>query len=318
MISVIITNYNGKRYLDRCLSSLSVQTMQDFEVIVVDNGSSDGSVDYLESQFPEVRIVKNEKNLGFAGGVNSGIEVAKGDYILTLNNDTQADKDFVKNLTEAMESDGEVGMCASKMLFCNGSVNSAGLCFSRSGAVWDRGMSEPDFGQYDKVEDVFGPCAGAALYRRSMLDEIGLFDEDFFMYMEDVDLAFRARLAGWRCLYVPDAKVYHVHGGTAGFGSDLSVYYGNRNVLWYVVKDFPAKILITSLPWIVGRNLAVIPYYVLKGQGKIILRSKWDALRGVPSILRKRRGVVRKVPDEEIKRYMTTWSDVKRPQNVDR
>ena len=289
------------------------QTRRDIEVIVVDNGSSDGSTDYLESQFPEVRIVQNEKNRGFAGGVNSGIEVAKGDYILTLNNDTQVDKDFVKCLSEAMDSDEKVGICASKMLFCDGSINSTGICLSQSGAAWDRGMSEPDVGQYDEMEDVFGSCAGAALYRKAMLDEIGLFDEDFFMYMEDVDLAFRARLAGWRCLYVPKAKVYHVHGGTAGFGSDFSVYYGNRNVLWYVIKDFPTKILITSLPWILGRNLAVIPYYALKGQGKIILRSKWDALKGVPRMMRKRKRVVRKVSAKDISKHVKRWGDVREP-----
>ena len=313
VISVIILNYNGKRYLERCLSTLLAQTRRDIEVIMVDNGSTDGSIDYLECQFPEVRIVKNEKNLGFAGGVNSGIRVAKGDCILTLNNDTQVDKDFVKCLSEAMDSDEKVGMCASKMLFCDGSINSAGICLSQSGAAWGRGMSELDLGQYDEMKDVFGPCAGAALYRRAMLDEIGLFDEDFFMYMEDVDLAFRARLAGWRCLYVPDAKVYHVHGGTAGFGSDFSVYYGNRNVLWYVIKDLPIVLLIYYIPWILGRNLAVIPYYALKGKGRTILRSKFDALKGVPLMLRKRKGIVRKVPAKEISKYIMRWSDVREP-----
>ncbi|HII07513.1 MAG TPA: glycosyltransferase family 2 protein [Methanotrichaceae archaeon] len=146
-----------------------------------------------------------------------------------------------------------------------------------------------------------------------MLDEIGLFDEDFFMYMEDVDLAFRARLAGWSCLYVPSANVHHVHGGTAGFGSDLSVYYGNRNVLWYAIKDFPTRLLISSLPWIVGRNLAVIPYYALRGQGWTILRSKIDALRGLLLMLRKRKEVLRKVSEKEISKHIKTWSDVRGP-----
>lgn len=313
MISVVVLNYNGRRYLKKCISSLSVQSYGDFEVIVVDNGSTDGSVEYLKTHFPQVKIVRNESNLGFAGGINAGIEHAEGKYILTLNNDTQADMNFVERLAEAMDSDEAVGMCASKMLFLDGRINSTGICLSRSGAAWDRGMFEPDEGQYEELEEVFGPCAGAALYRKEMLDEIGLFDEDFFLYMEDVDLAFRARLAGWRCIYVPGAEVYHFHGGTAGFGSDLAVYYGNRNIVWYTLKNFPTGILITSLPWIVGRNLAVIPYYMLLGQGKTILRSKLDALKGVLKMLRKRSELVRRVPDREISRYIMTWSTIKRP-----
>lgn len=311
-ISVVILNFNGKRYLEKCLSSLDAQTYEDFEVIVVDNASSDESVDYLKAQFPWVRIVKNENNLGFAGGTNSGIRQAQGKYILTLNNDTQVDKRFLEYLIGPMQSDKSVGMCASKMLFLDSRINSAGICLSRSGASWDRGMFEPDQGQYDSPEEVFGPCAGAALYRREMLEEIGLFDEDFFLYMEDVDLAFRGRLAGWRCVYVPQAKVYHHHGGTAGFRSDLSVYYGNRNVIWYAVKDFPTGLLITSLPFILSRNLAAIIYYAMKGQGRVILGSKLDALVGVPKMLRKRRQVMRRVPEVDIARFVKTWSSIKR------
>jgi GT2 family glycosyltransferase len=311
IISVVVLNFNGKRYLEKCLSSLASQTYEDFEVIVVDNASSDGSVDCLKAQFPWARIVKNEKNLGFAGGTNSGIRQARGDYILTLNNDTQVDRCFLECLVKPMQSDKSIGMCASKMLLPDGRINSAGICISRSGAAWDRGMFEPDDGQYDCREEVLGPCAGAALYRKKMLDEIGLFDEDFFLYMEDVDLAFRAKLAGWKCIYVPEAVVHHHHGGTAGFGSDLAVYYGNRNAIWYAVKDFPIGLLLISLPWIVGRNLAVIPYYALRGQGKTIFRSKLDALRGLPSMLKKRKSILRRVPEKELKRYINTWANIK-------
>lgn len=311
MISVVILNFNGKRYLEKCLSSLESQTYRDFEVIVVDNASSDGSVDFLEAQFPWVRIIENEKNLGFAGGTNSGIRRAEGEYILTLNNDTQVDRRFLECLVGPMQSDKGVGMCAAKMLLPDGRINSTGICLSRSGAAWDRGMFESDRGQYNSHEEIFGACAGAALYRKEMLREIGLFDEDFFLYMEDVDLAVRAKLAGWKCIYVPEAVVYHHHGGTAGFGSDLAVYYGNRNVIWYAVKDFPTGLLLASLPWIVGRNLAVIPYYALRGQGKTILRSKLDALLGLPGMLKKRKSIVRRVPERELKRYINTWANIK-------
>jgi GT2 family glycosyltransferase len=316
-ISVVVLNFNGKRHLEKCISALAEQTHDNYEVIIVDNASSDGSVEYLESQFPWVTLIKNEKNLGFSGGINSGIKEANGDYILTLNDDTYADKHFLEYILEPMCSHADVGMCACKMLFPDGRINSTGICLSRSAAAWDRGMLEPDDGRYNAQEEVFGPCAGAALYRKKMLDEIGLFDEDFFLYIEDVDLAFRGRLAGWKCIYVPRAKVYHYHGGTAGYGSDLSVYYGNRNVIWYAVKDFPRWLLITSLPFIAARNLAVIPYYALHGKGRVILKSKMDALMGVPRMLGKRGKIARKVPEKEIKRFMKTWSDIKRAYDVD-
>ncbi len=312
MISIVVLNFNGKQYLDDCLTSLAAQTFRNFEVIVVDNGSTDGSQEYVKAYFPWVKIIKNDKNLGFAGGTNAGIRQADGDYILTLNNDTQADRRFLECLKEPM-SDRSVGMCASKMLFPDGRINSTGMCISRSGAAWDRGMLEPDVGRYDSEEEVFGPCAGAALYRKEMLDEIDLFDEDFFLFMEDVDLAFRGRLAGWKCVYVPKARVYHHHSGTAGFGSDLSVYYGNRNVIWYVIKDFPIGLLITSLPFILARNLAVFPYYALRGQGRVILKSKIDALKGIPKMLKKRRDIPCKVLDEEIGMFVKTWCSMKRP-----
>ncbi len=311
LISVIVLNYNGKGFLNSCLSSLASQTYSDFEVIVVDNGSRDGSPEYIEENYPWVRLAKNDENLGFAGGTNVGIRAAKGEFIITLNNDSRADSRFIEELIKPM-ADPEVGVCAAKMLFPDGRINSAGICISRSGAAWDRGMFEPDRGQYEFVEEVFGACAGAALYRREMLDEIGLFDEDFFLYLEDVDLAFRARLAGWKCLYVPGARVIHHHGGTAGVGSDLAVYYGNRNIVWYPIKDFPFRLLITSLPFIVARNLAVVPYYALRGQGGVILKSKLDALKGVVKMMEKRKDVVRRADYSQINRFVEIWGGIKR------
>jgi hypothetical protein len=310
LISVIVLNYNGRGFLNGCLTSLASQTYSDFEVIVVDNGSRDGSPEYIEENYPWVRLAKNDENLGFAGGTNVGIRAAKGEFIITLNNDSRADSRFIEELIKPM-ADPEVGVCAAKMLFPDGRINSAGICISRSGAAWDRGMFEPDRGQYEFVEEVFGACAGAALYRREMLDEIGLFDEDFFLYLEDVDLAFRARLAGWKCLYVPGARVIHHHGGTAGVGSDLAVYYGNRNIVWYPIKDFPFRLLITSLPFIVARNLAVIPYYALRGQGGVILKSKLDALKGVVKMMGKRKDVMRRADYSQINRFVEIWGRMK-------
>jgi len=311
MISVIIVNYNGRHFLDACLSSLINQTFQDIEIILVDNASTDGTAGYIRRNYPSVIIIENAENRGFAGGINDGIRVARGNYILTLNNDTTADPQFVEHLKNAMDNEDTIGMCAAKMLFPDGRINSAGMCISRSGAAWDRGMFSLDAGQFNIPEEVFGPCAGAALYRKKLLDEIGLFDEDFFLFMEDVDLAFRARLAGWRCMYVPQARVIHIHGGTAGYKSDISIYYGNRNLLWYVVKNFPLTMLIEYLPWIIGRNIGVIPYHILNGKGRVIINAKTDALLNIRTVIKKREPRRIKGSNQNIKRWMHAWCGIR-------
>ncbi|HTX43647.1 MAG TPA: glycosyltransferase family 2 protein [Methanocella sp.] len=311
LASVIVVNYNGKQYLKRCMDALLRQTYPSLEVILVDNGSSDGSAEYVKGSYPSVRTVEAAENLGFARGNNVGIRAARGEFIATLNNDTEAAPGWLEALVGAMAADEGVGMCASKMLRMDDPtlIDSTGICVSRSGACWDRGMFQKDVGQFEAAEEVFGPCAGAALYRKSMLDAVGLFDEDFVSYMEDTDLAFRCRLAGWKCRYVPGAVVYHVHGGTAGYVSPYTVYYGNRNIVWYPLQDFPLPLLLTSLPFIVGRSLAVIPYYVLKGHGVTILRAKLDALLGIPKALGKRRHG----GNGDINKFIRTWADIKKP-----
>ena len=308
MISVVIVNFNGQRFLDGCLASITAQSYKEFETIIVDNASTDGSVEHVINKYPWVRLIENRENRGFAGGTNDGIRVSTGEYVLTLNNDTIAEPHFIGELKRVMEGDPTLGMCASKMLFPDRKINSTGICISRSGAAWDRGMFEDDRGQYDKGEEIFGPCAGAALYRKKMLDEIGLFDEDFFLFMEDVDLAFRARLAGWNCLYVPSARVIHFHGGTAKFRSDLSIYYGNRNILWYVVKNFPIRTLFLCLPWIIGRNCGVIPYYILKNHGMAVIRAKIDAIRGIGKILQKRKTVQTNISESGLNQWIEPWA----------
>jgi GT2 family glycosyltransferase len=308
LVSVVIVNYNGKKFLSECIESLYAQSYPDFEILVVDNASVDGSIEFLTSGFPAVRIIRNPANLGFAGGMNAGILDARGPFILALNNDTRMDRDCIKRLVDVMVHDHSIGMCAAKLLFYDQRINSTGICISRSGAAWDRGMFEADTGQFDTSEEVFGPSAAAALYRREMFDDIGLFDKDFFLYMEDVDIAFRGQLAGWKCIYIPEAVVYHYHGGTAGFQSDLTVYYGNRNILWIPFKNYPLSLLLSSLPWIIGRTIGVIPYYAVRGQGKIILRSKIDGVRGILKMIKKRRTVKRGTPIKGIMKFLYTWA----------
>jgi len=314
LISVVVLNYNGKKYLSGCFSSLFLQTYSKMEVILVDNASTDGSIEYMQENFPWVKIISQSTNRGFSGGTNAGILAAKGDFILTLNNDTIVDSHLLEEIVRPMLADSRVGICGTKMLFPDGRINSTAICISRSGAAWDRGMGESDNGQYDVAEEVFGACAGAALYRHAMLEEIGLFDEDFFLYMEDVDLAFRAQLSGWRCMYIPKARVIHVHGGTSDPGSDTSVYYGNRNLLWYTVKNFPKRTLLIFSLWIIGRNIAVIPYYFLRNKGRTIIKAKVDSLKGLPEMIKKRSKIKKTVSVEEIEKWIQVWSKAKFPK----
>lgn len=307
MISIIIPNYNGKHFLGGCLSSIALQSYRDFETILVDNASHDGSVAFVKENFPWTSILVNPENLGFAGGTNAGIRIARGQYILTLNNDTRLEPDFLREMSVAMESNPRTGIIAPKMLLMDGRINSTGMCISRSGAAWNRGMFENDNGQYSAPDRVIGACAGAALFRRSLFNDIGLFDEDFFLYHEDVDLSFRAFLAGWDCLYWPKAVVWHVNSGTLEYGSDLCIYYVNRNILWFVVQSYPARLLITSLPWILGRTLASVAFYSLNGHLRVIMRSKKDALSGMVSAVKKRVSVKRRIPYEKITRFVRTW-----------
>jgi hypothetical protein len=306
LVSIVIVNYNGIHFLEDCLPAIFSQNYCPFEVILIDNASADGSVDYVRKQFPDVKITLQQKNLGFSGGANAGIREAQGEFILTMNPDTTVTPEFIVELVKPM-TDPKVGMCAPKMILPNGRINSTGICISRSGAAWDRGMNEDDDGMYDRAGEVFGPCGGAALYRRAMLDETGLFDEDFFLYMEDVDLAFRGQLFGWKCLYVPTARVIHVHSGSVREESDLAVYHGNRNIIWYAFKNFPKRILLTSFPWIIGRNIGVIPYYLIRGQGLVILRAKVDAVKGLRSMIRKRAGIQKNIRDRETGRWIQMW-----------
>jgi GT2 family glycosyltransferase len=308
LVSIVVVNYNGKKFLHDCFSALFCQTYVPLEIIMVDNASSDDSIAFIRRNFPPVVIIAETENRGFAGGTNAGIRQARGQFIVTLNNDTIVSPDFVEEIIKPMVNDPSVGVCGSKMVLPDGRINSTAICISRSCAAWDRGMGEPDSGQYDLTEEVFGACAGAALYRKSMLDEIGLFDEDFFLYMEDVDLAYRVHLAGWKCIYEPKARVVHIHGGTAGFKSDLSTYYGNRNIIWTVYKNWPARTILLCLPWLLVRNSADIFYYAKMGMLSTIVRAKKDSILGMIPMIKKRRTIRKTADPRVLEKWIHVWS----------
>ncbi len=309
LVSVIIVNYNGVHLLKDCLDSLRSQTLSDFEVILVDNASSDSSVKFVKEGYPEVRVIVNNDNLGFGGGNNRGIKASRAGYIALLNNDTKAHRRWLESLVEAAESDKTIGMCASKILnFDNPEIiDNTGLLMYPDGLARGRGRLEKDRGQYDRLEEVFIPSGCAAFYRRKMLDEIGLFDEDFFLYLDDVDMGLRARMAGWRCVYVPDAIVYHRYSATADPYSPLKAYLVERNRVWVVIKYFPLRMILMS-PFYTSLRYLFQAYGILSGRGAvnrlaksesmfntigIVLKAYLSALRMSGKMIRKRKEIAR-------------------------
>ncbi len=308
LISVIVLTWNGRRFLADCLGSLVGQTMWDFEVILVDNGSSDGTADYVREQFPWVRLVILPENVGFAEGNNRGLEEARGEFIVTLNNDTLARPEFLEELVRPAKADPRVGMVAAKMLnfFDPGRIDSVGVKVAGNGMGYNIGVGEQDRGQYDEPAEVFGPCAGAALYRRAMLDQVGFFDPEFFAYYEDLDLAWRGRLAGWRCVTAPGAVVYHVHSATSGKMSPFTVYQVQRNKWFTLIKNWPASLILRRLPWIISFDLGGLVLALLRGQGWAALRARGDVLKSMSRLLAKRRLVQagRRLTTAEIARFL--------------
>ncbi len=240
-ISIIIPNWNGAHHLPGCLNSLRAQTLQDHEILVVDNASTDESRTVL-ARYPEVRVLLLEQNRGFTGACNEGFANAQGEIAILLNNDTEADSHWLAEIATAFEAHSDVGLVASKMLLFDrrDTFHTAGDFVTLDGLPHNRGVWEQDVGQYDHLAYVFGACGGSAAYRRAMLDEIGLLDDDFFFSLEDVDLAWRAQLAGWRCLFVPTAVVYHKL--KASGGGVTASFYDGRNRLWMLAKNYPADL----------------------------------------------------------------------------
>ncbi|HVF01245.1 MAG TPA: glycosyltransferase family 2 protein [Rubrobacteraceae bacterium] len=269
-VTVVIPNWNGERFLSLCLGSLRQQSFRDFETVLVDNSSTDSSVAFVSRNFPEVRTLSLDENKGFSAAVNAGIRASRSEYVALLNNDTEANPGWLEALVRAAGSHPEAGHFASKLVdFQNRLLlDGAGDALRRSGLPYRLGHGELDHGQYNSLAFVFGACAAAALYRRSTLDEVGLFDEDFFAYCEDGDLSFRAQLAGYRCLYVPDAIVYHVgSASTGGKRSMTATRLGTQNGVNLLVKNLPATIAWRSLPSLLAGQLSRIVFTSFSSTG---------------------------------------------------
>lgn len=308
--SVIIPNWNGAQHLPTCLDALRRQTWRDFETIVVDNNSQDTSRRLLAERYPEARVVALPENRFFAGGVNAGIAVARGDVIVLLNNDTEADENWLIELKKALDAHPEAGMAASKLrLFDRRAIlHSAGDFYRRDGVPGNRGVWEEDRGQYDDDVWVFSACGAASAYRRSLLDETGLLDEDFYGYCEDVDLAFRAQLLGHRCLFVPTAIVYHKLSATGG--GPIASYYCGRNFVNVIVKDMPSGLLRRHWPRLLRAQVAYVVEslrHLREPAARARLRGQFAAIRQLPAMLRKRRRIQagRRLSDDELERMLS-------------
>jgi GT2 family glycosyltransferase len=305
LASVVIPNWNGLAHLPTCLEALRAQTYPHLEVIVVDNGSSDGSQDYITREYPEARLLALNQNLGLTGGNNLGFRAAKGEILISLNNDTEAEPGFVESLVAALLDRPEAGMATAKLRLFDprDTLHSAGDGYRVDGIPFNRGVWQRDEGQFDQPGWIFGGCGGAVAYRRAMLDQVGLFDESFFMYCEDVDLNWRSQLAGWRCWYTPEAVVYHKL--SASGAGPVASYYTGRNTVWVIAKNYPGALLRKYWTRILRAQWAVSYAALRAWRGRAArarLRGQFAGFLGWPRMMGKRRTIqaARRVTDEYI------------------
>lgn len=308
-ITVIVVNFNGRQHLVHCLAALQSQSRKADQIIVVDNGSTDGSAEFVRCSYPWVEFLPLEHNLGFAGGNTAGLERACGDYIVLLNNDTKPHPDWLQNLCNCAERLPDVGIVASHMTNWHGThTDTAGDGCSVTGRGYKlhQGQSTriPIESRY-----VFSACAGAALYKRAMLEEVGFLEESFFMNGEDTDLAFRARLAGWKAYLCAEAIVRHRVGGSQRLYSRRHIYYATRNHIWLFVRCMPTRLLIKYLPSLLLQVLIYLVAAARHRQPRAYLEGLYAAAAGLPRTLRQRRSIqkLQRIPVEEIEKELTPF-----------
>jgi GT2 family glycosyltransferase len=307
--------------LRKCMDGLRAQTRRDFEIVVIDNSGRGLATGLGE----DVRVLPMSHNVGYGAAINKAFETSSAPFLVTLNDDTHPCPGWFAALVAAAESDSQVGMCASQVLLDARALDSAGMLIYGDGSSKQRGHGDPPE-SYRQMEEVLFPSASAALYRRAMLDQIGLFDEDFFLYCEDTDLGLRARRAGWRCLYVPEARVEHRYSHSAGRVSKLKAYYVERNRIFVAMKNFPLRMLAALPVYGTARYLAHV-MSAFSGSGKsgafqggiagmlgIVLRSHIDLLLASPRIFRQRTWIhsTARISDGEFARLLSRHSTTAR------
>jgi GT2 family glycosyltransferase len=300
LVSILIVNYNGRELIVNCLKALEEQSFKDFEIVIIDNGSTDESLNvignFLKTSFLSslMKLIPLDRNAGFTGGSLEGLKYACGQYIALLNNDAEPEGKWLVELVKAMVEDPSSGICASKMIVHGTDIiDSAGDGFSTALKGFVEGERQKSL-SYNEKRYVFGACGGAALCRRKMIDQIGFLDEDFFLIHEDIDLNFRAQLNGWKALYVPAAIVYHKVRSSIGHMSDTAVYYTLRNSEFVRIKNVPLPIFIRCLPEYVIWSLMEFAYFVIKHKKlKLYFKAKADAIRMLPEMLKKRARIMK-------------------------
>jgi GT2 family glycosyltransferase len=293
-VSIIIVTWNGRRFLDDCLAAVAAQTRVNAETILVDNASTDGTVEHVRERYPWVRLVPLPENAGFSGGNNAGAREARGRLLAFLNNDTVADAGWLRALQDAIDERSGFVLAASRIVYMHdaGIIDSAGDGMLRWGGAFKRLHGAPAETAGD-AREVFGVCGAAFLLPKAVFDELGGFDEDFFASHEDVDLSYRARLLGYRCRYVPAAVVRHHGSATLGRASAFAVYQGQRNLEWVYVKNTPLAILLRTLPGHLLYGAAALIHFTRGGRAGAFLHGKASALAGLPRMWRKRAAVQR-------------------------
>ena len=269
-VSVVIPNFNGIAFLDSVLASLEGQTLNNFEVILVDNGSTDGSCSFVTANYPWVHLIELSENFGFCGAVNAGIRAAKAPYVLLLNNDTEVKEDFVEEMLAAIRRHKNAFSCGARMVQYHDrdKLDDVGNYYCALGWSFARGRGK-DIHAYETEDRIFSACAGAAIYRKKILEKIGYFDEEHFAYLEDTDIGYRARIYGYENWYAPKAIVYHVGSGTSGSRyNQFKTRYSSRNNIYLIYKNMPLLQIILNLPFLAVGFLIKFLFFAVKGMGK--------------------------------------------------
>lgn len=293
LISVIVLNYNGMRWVAPCLDALAAQVgAPPFEIVFVDNASTDGSAAWVKTRHPGVRVLEAGANLGFAAGNNAGARIARGEWLAFLNNDTAAQPDWLARLHAAATDRPEFAIVTSRIVLLDDPdvIDSAGDGYLRAGGAFKHGHGGPA-SAYDTSREVFGACGAAFLIKRAVFEELGGFDESFFMVYEDVDLSYRARLRGHRVWYAADAIVRHAVSASLGRASAMAVFHGQRNLEWTWIKNTPSFLLRRTAASHIVYSLAGVLHYLRGGRFGPALRGKLAAIAGLPHVLRARREV---------------------------
>ena len=269
-VSVVIPNFNGIAFLDSVLASLEGQTLSNFEVILVDNGSTDGSCSFVTANYPWVHLIELSENFGFCGAVNAGIRAAKAPYVLLLNNDTEVKEDFVEEMLAAIRRHKNAFSCGARMVQYHDRdrLDEVGNYYCALGWSFARGRGK-DIHAYETEDKIFSACAGAAIYRKKIIEKIGYFDEEHFAYLEDTDIGYRARIYGYENWYAPKAIVYHVGSGTSGSRyNQFKTRYSSRNNIYLIYKNMPLLQIILNLPFLAVGFLIKFLFFAVKGMGK--------------------------------------------------